>query len=55
MHDIGHAADAELMQHAPTSGGLLATRIPELSPVRATQWGCISAIGCTHFGCAAEC
>jgi hypothetical protein len=29
MHDIGHAADAALMQHAPTSGGSFATRIPE--------------------------
>jgi hypothetical protein len=28
MHDIGHAADAALMQHAPTSGSF-ATRIPE--------------------------
>jgi hypothetical protein len=29
MHDIGHAADAALMQHAPTSGGSFSTRIPE--------------------------
>jgi hypothetical protein len=29
MHDIGHAADAALMQHAPTSGVSFATRIPE--------------------------
>jgi hypothetical protein len=29
MHDIGHAADAALLQHAPTSGGSFATRIPE--------------------------
>jgi hypothetical protein len=29
MHDIGHAEDAALMQHAMTSGGSFATRIPE--------------------------
>jgi hypothetical protein len=29
MHYIGHATDAALMQHAPTSGGSFATRIPE--------------------------
>jgi hypothetical protein len=29
VHDIGYAADA-LMQHAPTSGGLFATRTLEL-------------------------
>jgi hypothetical protein len=29
MHDIGHVADAALMQHAPTSGGSFAPRIPE--------------------------
>jgi hypothetical protein len=29
MHNIGHAADAALMQHAPTSGASFATRIPE--------------------------
>jgi hypothetical protein len=29
MHDIGHAADAALIQHALKSGGSFATRIPE--------------------------
>jgi hypothetical protein len=29
MHNIGHAADGALMQHAPTSSGSFATRIPE--------------------------
>jgi hypothetical protein len=29
MHDVGHAADAALIQHAPTSGGSFTTRIPE--------------------------
>jgi hypothetical protein len=30
MHDIGHAADAALMQHAPTSGGALPPQNPRM-------------------------